>query len=129
MRQGLQRRVAKGTACWASVLALAIVPVDAEAAESAPASASLTLEPSVGASLSIGLSDGLLLQIGLPRARRTVRPGPDMPGMVLTFEGAEVVADSAVSLRVERRAARSTPLGAYGAEGEGGALLILAQFN
>jgi len=129
MRQGLQRRVARETSCWAYVLALAVVPVAAQAAESAPASALLSLEPSVGASLSVGLSEGLFVQVSLPGGRRAIRPSPDMPGMVLSFEGTEVVADSAVSLRVERRASPSTPPAANGDEGEGGALLILAQFN
>ena len=129
MRQGLQRRVTRGTVCWTSLLALTVVPVSVQAAESAAASASLTLEPSVGASLSNGLSAGLFVQIGVPGARKAVRPGPVLPGMVLSFEGAEIMADSAVSLRVEHRAAPSMPPGADGEEGEGGALLILAQFN
>jgi len=116
-------------ACWASTLALAVVPVPALAAERASASALLILEPAVGASLSVGLSEGLLLQIGLPGQRRAVRPGPDLPGLVLSFEGTEVVADSAVSLRVEHRAGSALLPDTEGDKRAGGALLILAQFN
>lgn len=114
--------------CSASLLTLAVAPLATQAAESAPASAVLTIEPSVGASLSGGLSQGLFVAIFLPGTPGRSRPVA-MPGMVLSFEGTEVVADSAVSLRVEHRAATSTPPGFAGEEAEAGALLILAQFN
>jgi hypothetical protein len=116
-------------ALWASALALAAAPISVQAAESATASGWLTLEPSVGASLSVGLSDGLMLQIGLPGARRAIRPGPDMPLLVMAHESTELVADSAVSLRVERRSGSALPPGMAGDKMAGGGLLILAQFN
>lgn len=116
-------------ACWACPLALVVSPVAANAAERVQASAWLTLEPSVGATLSAGLSEGLLLQIGRPGARKAVRPGPDMPGLVLSIEGTEVLAESAVSLRVEHRAGSASLPDTEGDTTAGGALLILAQFN
>jgi hypothetical protein len=112
---------------WASILALALVPIAANAAERALASARLTVEPSVGASLSGSVAQGLLVQI-LPGVRADGSPAAT-PGMVLTFQGTEVVTDSAVSLRVEHRAATFTPPDLDGEQAESGALLVLAQFN
>lgn len=100
-----------------------------QAADSAGAWGSVAIEPSVGASLSMDIMDGLLLQIGLPGAQWALRPAPDMPGVIMSDDGTELVSDSVVSLRIERRAA-GTPLpDTAGDKTAGGALLILAQFN
>ena len=118
------------SACWPLVLVTCAFPAAALAAESAPAAARLQVEPSVGASLALSLSEGVIVNVFLPGAPVQVRSRAAVPGMVLSFGDTEVMADSAVSLRIEHRAAATTSLDENGEEqGEGGALVILAQFN
>jgi len=115
---------------WAALLVLCALPAPAQSAESVPVAARLKVEHAVGASLALDISDDLIVQVYLPgwpvlvRSRRMA-----MPGMLLSFEDTEVVADSTVSLRIEHRAAATTSSDAGGEEADGGALLILAQFN
>ena len=137
------RQAGAGTAArWALLLAGCAIPAGARAADSAPAMARLQVEPSVGASLALDSPSGIIVQVYLPGSRVQI-PAPGtraaaifraqaaaMPGMLLSFNAIEVMTDSAVSLRFEHHAADTTSLGEDAEnEGEGGALVILAQFN
>ena len=129
---GRRARAGAGSAAGlAAFLIACAAPAGASAAESVPVTARLQIEPSVGASLALSLSDGLMVQIYLPGSPALVRSRPiPLPGMVLSFGDVEVVAESAVSLQVEHRAAVIKELGESGEkQSEGGALVIVAQFN
>ena len=124
---------------WALLLAGCAIPAHAHAADSVPVMARLQVEPSVGASLALDSLTGIMVQIYLPRSRMDILvPGARaaaiqraqaaaVPGMLLSFEDIELMTESAVSLRFEHHPADTTSLGE--GEGEGGALVILAQFN
>lgn len=131
MPKGRVQAGAGSAARLATILVACAVPAGSCAAESVPVTGRLQVEPAVGASLAMDLGGGLIVQIYLPSLPVLVRSRPiALPGMVLSFADTEVVTESAVSLRVEHRAAVTGSLGGNGEnQSEGGALVILAQFN